>query len=87
MDGLAFPSGQCRGRSWPNAYGLCPRSLIARSINQSINHSLSAFFISPSVIQATNTVSAVAFLNMLLLWNLSHHWSVLTEVILSYAVL
>lgn len=43
MDGLAFPSGQCRGRSWPNAYGLCPRSLIARSINQSINHSLSAF--------------------------------------------
>lgn len=86
MAGLAFPSGQCRGRSWPNAYGLCPRSLIARSINQFINSSAHSL-ISPSVIQATNTVSAVVFLNVLLLRNLSHRRFVLTEVTLSYAVL
>lgn len=87
MDGLAFPSGQCRGRSWPNAYGLCPWSLIARSINQSINRSLNAFIDQSVPHNSTNTVSAVAFLTMLFLWNLFHRRFVLTEVVLSCPVL
>lgn len=73
MDGWpAFLSGQCRGRSWPNAYGrdtrgpLSRRSSIVHSFIHSLTHSLTHSFIDQSVMQGTNTVPAIAILTTLL---------------------
>lgn len=86
MDGWpAFPSGQCRGRSWPNAYGrhtrrsLSRRSLVVHLFIHSLIHSSTSQPVSHARDQHRAGNSDA---HHVVLWNPFHRRFVLTEHIL-----